>query len=78
MITISSNFATNLVIDYIGTKEINNTMRSLGANNINVLRGVEDIKAFNNGMNNTTTPLKTFILFAPKLLIVLFISLVPM
>lgn len=55
MITISSNFATNLVIDYIGTKEINNTMRSLGANNINVLRGVEDIKAFNNGMNNTTT-----------------------
>ena len=37
MITISSNFATNLVIDYIGTKEINNTMRSLGANNINVL-----------------------------------------
>ena len=55
MITISSNFATNLVIDYVGTKEINNTMRSLGANNINVLRGVEDIKAFNNGMNNTTT-----------------------
>ena len=57
MITISSNFATNLVIDYIGTKEINNTMRSLGANNINVLRGVEDIKAFNNDMNNTTTAL---------------------
>ena len=57
MITISSNFATNLVIDYIGTKEINNTMRSLGANNINVLRGVEDLKAFNNDMNNTTTAL---------------------
>ena len=55
MITISSNFATNLVIDYIGTKEINNTMRSIGANKINVIRGVEDIKAFNNGMNNTTT-----------------------
>ncbi len=55
MITISSNFATNLVIDHIGVKEINNTMRSIGANNINVLRGVEDIKAFSNGINNTTT-----------------------
>ena len=29
-------------------------MRALGAKNINVLRGVEDIKAFNKGMNNTT------------------------
>lgn len=55
MITISSNFATNLVIDYIGNKEINNTMRALGAKNINVIRGVEDIKAFDKGMNNTTT-----------------------
>lgn len=55
MITISSNFATNLVIDYIGNKEINNTMRALGAKNINVMRGVEDIKAFDKGMNNTTT-----------------------
>jgi len=57
MITISSNFATNLVIDYIGSEDINNTMRDLGAKNINVLRGVEDIKAFNKGMNNTTTAL---------------------
>ena len=57
MITISSNFATNLVIDYIGSDDINNTMRDLGAKNINVLRGVEDIKAFNQGMNNTTTAL---------------------
>jgi len=57
MITISSNFATNLVIDYIGSEDINNTMRDLGAKNINVLRGVEDIKAFNQGMNNTTTAL---------------------
>ena len=57
MITISSNFATNLVIDYIGSEDINSTMRDLGAKNINVLRGVEDIKAFNQGMNNTTTAL---------------------
>ena len=57
MITISSNFATNLVIDYIGHKDINKTMRDLGAKEINVLRGVEDIKAFNVGLSNTTTAL---------------------
>ena len=57
MITLSSNFATNLVIDYIGSEDINCTMRGLGANKINVIRGVEDIKAFNRGMNNTTTAL---------------------
>ena len=57
MITISSNFATNLVIDYIGHEDINMTMRDLGAQNINVLRGVEDIKAYNKGLNNTTTAL---------------------
>ena len=63
MITISSNFATNLVIDNIGSKEINNTMRALGAKNINVLRGVEDIKAFNKGMNNTTTALDLLLIY---------------
>lgn len=57
MITISSNFATNLVIDYIGHEDINMTMRDLGAKDINVLRGVEDIKAYNKGLNNTTTAL---------------------
>ena len=57
MITISSNLATNLVIDYIGHEDINKTMRDLGAKNINVLRGVEDIKAFNEGLSNTTTAL---------------------
>ena len=57
MITISSNFATNLVIDYIGHEDINKSMRDLGAKDINVLRGVEDIKAFNVGLSNTTTAL---------------------
>lgn len=57
MITISSNLATNLVIDYIGHEDINKTMRDLGAKNINILRGVEDIKAFNEGLSNTTTAL---------------------
>ena len=55
MITVSSNFATNLIIDYVGVENVNNTMRKIGANDINVLRGVEDIKAFEKGLNNTTT-----------------------
>ena len=63
MITVSSNFATNLIIDYVGVENINNTMRKIGANDINVLRGVEDIKAFEKGLNNTTTAYDLMIIF---------------
>jgi beta-lactamase class A len=38
-------------------------MRELGAEHINVLRGVEDIKAFDAGLNNTTTALDLMIIF---------------
>ena len=55
MITKSSNFGTNLLIDYIDVKNVNNTMRDIGAENINVLRGVGDLKAFDKGLNNTTS-----------------------
>ncbi|MEO8908679.1 MAG: serine hydrolase [Gemmatimonadaceae bacterium] len=55
MITRSSNFATNTLIALVGAEQVNRTMRSLGANRIQVLRGVEDGKAFDKGMNNTTT-----------------------
>ncbi len=55
MITVSSNLATNLLIDTVGAKNVTNTMRGLGADDIQVLRGVEDIKAYRQGMNNTTT-----------------------
>jgi beta-lactamase class A len=55
MITRSSNFATNTLISLVGADAVTRTMRSLGANKIQVLRGVEDGKAFDKGMNNTTT-----------------------
>jgi beta-lactamase class A len=55
MITKSSNFGTNLLINYIDVKNVNNTMRDIGAENINVLRGVGDLKAFDKGLNNTTS-----------------------
>lgn len=55
MITVSSNLATNILIDLVGAENVTNTMRELGAGKINVLRGVEDTKAFRLGLNNTTT-----------------------
>jgi beta-lactamase class A len=55
MITRSSNFATNALITLVGADAVTNTMRSLGAQRIQVLRGVEDGKAFEKGLNNTTT-----------------------
>jgi beta-lactamase class A len=55
MITRSSNFATNTLISLVGADAVTRSMRSLGAQRIQVLRGVEDGKAFEKGMNNTTT-----------------------
>jgi beta-lactamase class A len=55
MITRSSNFATNTLISLVGAEGVNRTMRTLGAERILVLRGVEDGKAFDKGLNNTTT-----------------------
>ena len=55
MITRSSNLATNTVIELVGAANANATAHALGARNIRVLRGVEDGKAFQAGLNNTTT-----------------------
>ncbi|HKW56119.1 MAG TPA: serine hydrolase [Candidatus Acidoferrum sp.] len=55
MITVSSNLATNLVIEKLGVANIRATVHALHADGMNVLRGVEDNKAFAAGMNNTTT-----------------------
>src|SRR5258706_7236597 len=55
MITRSSNFATNTLITLVGADAVTRSMRSLGAQRIQVLRGVEDGKAFDKGLNNTTT-----------------------
>jgi len=55
MITVSSNFAANLLIERLGAKNIQATTERLGAPGMRVLRGVEDQKAFDKGMNNETT-----------------------
>jgi beta-lactamase class A len=55
MITVSSNFATNLLVEKLGVENIRATVQALHADGMNVLRGVEDNKAYEKGMNNTTT-----------------------
>ncbi len=53
MITQSSNLATNLLVDKVGASKITETMRNLDCTGLNVLRGVEDGKAYRLGLNNT-------------------------
>lgn len=55
MIIVSSNLATNIIIGLVDGKKVTATMRGLGAPDILVLRGVEDQKAYEAGLNNTTT-----------------------
>jgi beta-lactamase class A len=64
MITVSSNFATNLLIDKIGAANILATMQALGLSEVRILRGVEDNKAYQQGLNNTVTAFGLMQLFS--------------
>jgi beta-lactamase class A len=55
MIVRSSNLATNLLIDLLDPARIDARARALGADSIEVRRGVEDQKAFDAGIINSTT-----------------------
>jgi beta-lactamase class A len=63
MIIASSNLATNMIIEVVGAKKVTQTMRDLGALDMQVLRGVEDGKAFAKGLNNTTTAFDLMVIF---------------
>src|SRR5689334_17597048 len=63
MIISSSNLATNMVIELVNARKVTQTMRELGANKIQVLRGVEDSKAFTKGLNNVTTAYDLMVIF---------------
>ena len=63
MITVSGNLATNILIDLVDAKKVTGTMRDLGAMDIEVLRGVEDMKAFERGLSNTTTAYDLLIVY---------------
>jgi len=54
MITVSSNLAANILIEKLGAENIQRTVHAMGADGMKVLRGVEDDKAFEKGLNNAT------------------------
>ncbi len=63
MIVRSSNLATNIVIELIGAPRVMALMKEIGAEKIQVLRGVEDDKAYHAGMNNTVTAYDLMVIF---------------
>ncbi|MEI6582520.1 MAG: serine hydrolase [Chitinophagia bacterium] len=63
MITRSSNVATNLLMTKVKGEQITATMRQLGAPDILVRRGVEDNKAYQQGLNNVTSAYDLQVIF---------------
>ena len=63
MIIVSSNLATNMMIELVDAKKVTASLREIGANDMLVLRGVEDGKAFEKGLNNITSAYDLMILF---------------
>lgn len=63
MIIMSSNLATNMVIELADARKVTQSMRELGAKHIQVLRGVEDSKAFKNGLNNVTNAYDLMVIY---------------
>ncbi|MEP6749290.1 MAG: serine hydrolase [Bacteroidota bacterium] len=63
MIISSSNLATNIMVDKLGAANITATVRDFGAHDIKVLRGVEDGKAYEKGLNNVVSAYDLALLF---------------
>ena len=63
MITVSSNLATNIIIERVGAARAQSSALALGADSVQVRRGVEDGKAYRAGLNNTTTARDLGVLF---------------
>jgi beta-lactamase class A len=63
MVIHSGNLATNIIIDLVDAKKVTATMRELGASQIEVLRGVEDMLAFQAGLSNRTSARDLAIIF---------------
>jgi beta-lactamase class A len=56
MIVRSSNLATNLLVDLLGADAIAASLRRQGIDGVEFVRGVEDDRAFENGLSNRITP----------------------
>jgi beta-lactamase class A len=55
MIARSSNLGTNLVMQTLRAAEVERVCRELGARDMRILRGVEDLKAHEKGLDNLAT-----------------------
>jgi beta-lactamase class A len=55
MIVTSSNLATNLLLDAVGIERVQQTLEKLGVKGVELRRGVEDERAFQEGINNRVT-----------------------
>ena len=55
MIVRSSNLATNILLEKIGTKNVSDFIHWLGIEGVTFLRGIDDVPAFLRSMNNSAT-----------------------
>ena len=66
MITVSSNLATNILIDFVSADSVQATSERLGTIRSTTLRGVEDILAFEQGLSNQMTSRDLATLMEPQ------------
>ncbi len=55
MIVTSSNLATNLLVDVVGLERLQAVLERMGVEGVRLRRGVEDERAFEEGINNEVT-----------------------
>jgi beta-lactamase class A len=55
MIVRSSNLATNILLEKVGTESVSDFIWVLGIEDVKFIRGIEDNAAFRLGMNNSAT-----------------------
>jgi len=55
MIVTSSNLATNLLVDLVGVRVLQEKLARIGVSGVELRRGVEDELAFREGINNRVT-----------------------
>ena len=64
MIVSSSNLAANLLLDYLTVEYVREVLRAAGVVGLELRRGVDDVKAFEQNFNNETTAQGLLELFA--------------
>ena len=55
MITVSSNLATNVLVDFVGVPAARRVLAEANISGIDLVRGVEDDRAFDAGISNRVT-----------------------